>query len=81
MPIFKASFDKANRTSLESFRGGGMEEGLRILQKVRTEVGLPILTDFHLPEQAALVAEVAEEALEDRRNRINPRVIKRKMSN
>jgi 2-dehydro-3-deoxyphosphooctonate aldolase (KDO 8-P synthase) len=60
LPIFKASFDKANRTSIESFRGGGMEEGLRILQKVRTEVGLPILTDFHLPEQAALVAEVAD---------------------
>jgi 2-dehydro-3-deoxyphosphooctonate aldolase (KDO 8-P synthase) len=60
LPIFKASFDKANRTSLESFRGGGMEEGLRILQKVRTEVGLPILTDFHLPDQAAPVAEVAD---------------------
>ena len=60
LPIFKSSFDKANRTSVESFRGPGMEQGLKILAKVRSEVGLPILTDIHLPEQAAPVAEVAD---------------------
>lgn len=57
LPIFKASFDKANRTSVESFRGPGLDEGLRILAKVRTEVGLPVLTDIHVPEQAAIAAE------------------------
>jgi 2-dehydro-3-deoxyphosphooctonate aldolase (KDO 8-P synthase) len=45
--IYKSSFDKANRSSFESFRGPGMEEGLRILQKVKDEVGVPVLTDFH----------------------------------
>ncbi|MDD5088800.1 MAG: 3-deoxy-8-phosphooctulonate synthase [bacterium] len=60
LPIFKASFDKANRTSVESFRGLGLEEGLRILGKVRSEVGLPVLTDVHEPSQAAPVAEVAD---------------------
>lgn len=58
--IFKASFDKANRTSVHSFRGGSMEEGLSILQKVKDSLGVPVLTDIHLPEQAALVAEVAD---------------------
>jgi 2-dehydro-3-deoxyphosphooctonate aldolase (KDO 8-P synthase) len=58
--IFKASFDKANRTSGSSFRGPGMEEGLRVLEKVRRETGLPILTDVHLPEQARPVAEVVD---------------------
>ena len=57
---FKASFDKANRTSLESFRGPGLEEGLRILQEVKERFGYSILTDIHLPEQAAPVAEVAD---------------------
>ncbi len=58
--IFKASYDKANRTSEESFRGPGLEEGLKILLKVKTRTGLPVLTDIHVPEQAAPVAEVAD---------------------
>lgn len=58
--IFKASFDKANRTSSTSFRGDGMEEGLRILQKVKDTFGLPITTDIHESYQAAPVAEVAD---------------------
>ncbi len=60
LPIFKASFDKANRTSGESFRGLGMDEGLRVLEKVRAEVGLPVLTDIHMPAQAAPVAAVVD---------------------
>jgi 2-dehydro-3-deoxyphosphooctonate aldolase (KDO 8-P synthase) len=58
--IFKSSFDKANRTSDKSFRGLGMDEGLRILQKVKTETGLPILTDVHDISQIAAVAEVVD---------------------
>ena len=58
--IFKSSFDKANRTSVNSFRGPGLEEGLRILEKVKKEFELPIVTDIHEPYQAALVAEVAD---------------------
>lgn len=57
---FKASFDKANRTSLNSFRGPGMEEGLRILKKVKDTCQLPICTDIHEPWQAAPAAEVAD---------------------
>lgn len=57
---FKASFDKANRTSLSSFRGPGLEEGLRILQKVKDTLGLPVCTDIHEPEQAAPAAAVAD---------------------
>lgn len=57
---FKASFDKANRTSLSSFRGPGIEEGLRILQKVKDTCGLPICTDIHEPWQAAEAAKVAD---------------------
>lgn len=57
--IFKASFDKANRTSSSSYRGPGMEEGLRILQQVKTQLGLPVITDVHedtpLDEVAAVV--------------------------
>src|SRR5438132_7300307 len=49
--IFKASYDKANRTSINSFRGPGLEEGLRVLGRVRSEFGLPILTDVHEIEQ------------------------------
>jgi 2-dehydro-3-deoxyphosphooctonate aldolase (KDO 8-P synthase) len=56
--VFKASFDKANRTSIDSFRGPGLEEGLRILAKVRDELELPVTTDIHLPEQAKPAAEV-----------------------
>jgi len=58
--IFKASFDKANRTSGESFRGPGLEEGLRILARVRDEVGVPVMTDVHTEGQAKPVAEVAD---------------------
>lgn len=58
--IFKASFDKANRTSGNAFRGHGLEEGLRVLEKVRCETGLPVLTDVHLPDQVAAVAEVVD---------------------
>ena len=58
--IFKASFDKANRTSIGSFRGPGLEEGLKMLQKVKDEFSLPICTDIHEAHQAASVAEVAE---------------------
>lgn len=58
--IYKSSFDKANRSSDLSFRGPGLEEGLRILEKVRSETGLPVLTDVHEPAQAKLVAEVVD---------------------
>ncbi|MEI6418908.1 MAG: 3-deoxy-8-phosphooctulonate synthase [Sphingomonadales bacterium] len=58
--IFKASFDKANRTSVNGFRGHGLEEGLRVLEKVRRETGLPVLTDVHLPDQVKPVAEVVD---------------------
>ena len=57
---FKSSFDKANRTSVSSFRGPGIDEGLRILKRVKSELGLKIVTDIHLPEQAERVAEVAD---------------------
>ena len=58
--IFKASFDKANRTSLRSFRGPGLEEGLRVLARVKERVGVPILTDIHEPSQAAPTAAIAD---------------------
>lgn len=58
--IFKASFDKANRTSIHSFRGQPIDRGLAILQRVKEEVGVPVLTDIHLPEQAAIAAEVVD---------------------
>lgn len=54
---FKASFDKANRTSIDGFRGPGMKEGLKILSQVKAKTGLPLLTDFHTPEQAEVVAQ------------------------
>jgi 2-dehydro-3-deoxyphosphooctonate aldolase (KDO 8-P synthase) len=56
--IFKASFDKANRSSIESYRGVGLEEGLQILRDIRNELGLRVMTDIHTAEQAAIVAEV-----------------------
>lgn len=56
--VFKGSFDKANRTSLEAERGPGLEEGLRMLEQVGTQTGLPTTTDVHVPEQAASVGEV-----------------------
>lgn len=58
--IFKASFDKANRSSLTGGRGPGMDEGLQWLAEVKEEIGVPIVTDVHLPEQCATVAEVAD---------------------
>jgi 2-dehydro-3-deoxyphosphooctonate aldolase (KDO 8-P synthase) len=58
--VFKASFDKANRSSPGSPRGPGVDEGLRKLERVRAETGLPLLTDVHLPEQCAAVAEVVD---------------------
>ena len=58
--IFKASFDKANRSSTRSFRGPGLNEGLRILAEVRSRFGVQVLTDVHEPHQAAPVAEVAD---------------------
>jgi 2-dehydro-3-deoxyphosphooctonate aldolase (KDO 8-P synthase) len=58
--IYKSSFDKANRSSGNSFRGPGIEEGLRILEKVRNETGLPVLTDIHAEDQVKAVAEVVD---------------------
>ncbi|HHZ8328455.1 TPA: 3-deoxy-8-phosphooctulonate synthase [Pseudomonas aeruginosa] len=58
--VFKASFDKANRSSNRSYRGPGIDEGLKILQEVRTSFGVPVLTDIHLPEQATVAAEVCD---------------------
>lgn len=58
--VFKASYDKANRTSVRSFRGPGLQEGIRILGAVREHAKVPILTDIHAPEHAAPVAEVAD---------------------
>ncbi len=58
--IFKASYDKANRTSIRSFRGPGLTEGLRILKKVKNEVHVPVLTDVHEKDDVPKVAEVAD---------------------
>ena len=58
--IFKASYDKANRTSGRSFRGPGLDEGLRVLGRVRETAGVAVLTDIHAPDHAAPVAEVAD---------------------
>ena len=58
--IFKASFDKANRSSIHSFRGPGMDEGLKIFEEVKRTFNVPIITDVHEPEQAAPVAEVCD---------------------
>lgn len=58
--VFKASFDKANRTSAGSFRGPGVEEGLEVLAKVKSKLGCPVTTDVHLPEQAIPVAQVCD---------------------
>lgn len=55
--IFKASFDKANRTSLQSFRGPGLEEGMNILRRIKQDLNLPIITDIHQPDQAEQAAE------------------------
>jgi 2-dehydro-3-deoxyphosphooctonate aldolase (KDO 8-P synthase) len=58
--VFKASFDKANRSSVESFRGPGLEKGLDMLAETAERFGVPTITDIHLPEQAAKVAETAD---------------------
>ncbi|MFT6600877.1 MAG: 2-dehydro-3-deoxyphosphooctonate aldolase (KDO 8-P synthase) [Alloalcanivorax sp.] len=58
--VFKASFDKANRSSLHSYRGPGLDEGLKIFQEIKDTFGCPVITDVHEPYQAAPVAEVAD---------------------
>jgi 2-dehydro-3-deoxyphosphooctonate aldolase (KDO 8-P synthase) len=58
--VFKASFDKANRSSIHSYRGPGLEEGMRIFEDVKKEFGVPVITDVHEPWQAAPVAEVVD---------------------
>jgi len=58
--VFKASFDKANRTSSDAYRGPGLEEGLRILARVARETGLPVTTDIHEPSQAAVAGQVCD---------------------
>ncbi len=58
--IFKSSFDKANRSSVDSFRGPDMDQGLQILADVKSETGVPVLTDVHLPDQCGTVAKVAD---------------------
>jgi len=58
--VFKASFDKANRTSIDSFRGLGFEKGMAVLDEVKRRTGLPVITDVHEPSQAGPVAEIAD---------------------
>jgi len=58
--VFKASYDKANRSSIQSFRGPGLEEGLRILQTIKDTYGIPVITDVHSPEEAGAAAKVAD---------------------
>jgi 2-dehydro-3-deoxyphosphooctonate aldolase (KDO 8-P synthase) len=58
--VFKSSYDKANRSSIRSFRGIGMEEGLRILQKVREKIGVPVLSDVHSPEEVRAAGQVLD---------------------
>lgn len=58
--IFKSSYDKANRSSIDSYRGPGLDEGLRILEKVKKELGIPVVTDVHSPEQAAAAGTVVD---------------------
>jgi 2-dehydro-3-deoxyphosphooctonate aldolase (KDO 8-P synthase) len=58
--VFKASYDKANRSSIHSFRGPGVEEGLSIMAEVKSTFGIPLITDVHTPEQAAPAAEVCD---------------------
>src|SRR4029450_4024583 len=58
--VFKASFDKANRSSIQSFRGAGITDGLKILAEVRKEIGVPVLTDIHEAGHADVVAKVVD---------------------
>ena len=58
--VFKSSFDKANRTSVDSKRGLGLEEGMRVFEQVKKQIGVPVITDVHLPAQAGVVAETCD---------------------
>ena len=58
--VFKSSFDKANRTSITSFRGPGLKQGLEVLAKVKSEIGVPVLTDVHTEEQATQAGHVVD---------------------
>ena len=58
--VYKSSFDKANRSSIESFRGQGMAFGIEVLAEVKAEIGIPVITDIHEPYQAVKAAEVAD---------------------
>ena len=58
--VFKSSFDKANRSSIDSYRGPGIEKGLELLAKIKKDFDLPIVTDIHTPEQAKIAAEVVD---------------------
>lgn len=58
--VFKASYDKANRTSIQSFRGPGLEKGLRILEKIQNELDLPVTSDIHTPEEAAIAGAICD---------------------
>lgn len=58
--VFKSSFDKANRSSINSYRGPGLEKGLKMLQTIKSKYGMPIVTDIHTPDQAEPVSEVAD---------------------
>ena len=58
--VYKSSFDKGDRSSGNSFRGPGLDAGLKILEEVRSETGLPVLTDVHTPEQASLAGEIVD---------------------
>ena len=58
--VFKSSYDKANRSSINSYRGVGMEKGLEMLAQIKKEFDLPIVTDIHTPDQAEVAAEVVE---------------------
>src|SRR5437899_3183997 len=58
--VFKASYDKANRTSSKSFRGPGLDEGLKVLARVRKDLGVPVLTDVHRETQAAIAGEAVD---------------------
>ena len=58
--VFKGSYDKANRTSLSGQRGLGMDEGLKVLQAIKTQIGCPVLTDIHGPDHCATVAQVVD---------------------
>ena len=70
--IFKSSFDKANRTSMDSFRGPDMDKGLEILSAVKSEVGIPVLTDVHLPDHPWYIAGQFHPELKSRVSKAHP---------